>query len=54
MSKEQELRTALQAMLDAVDYTSGACLMTEWVGAVLPLVLIENARKALRTEEKPL
>ena len=42
------LRAALLAILDSVDYTSGACLMTEWVGAVLPVVLIDNARKALQ------
>lgn len=47
-AKEQQLRAALLALLDAVDYTTGACSMTELVGAVLPAVLIANARKALK------
>jgi hypothetical protein len=42
------LRAALQAIVDAVDFTAGACRITEQVGAVLPPVLIENARKALQ------
>lgn len=46
-AKEQELRAALLAILDAVDYTSGACRVNEMVGAVLPAVLIERARKVL-------
>jgi len=42
------LRAPLLAILDAVDYTADACAPTERVGAVLPAVLIENARSALR------
>jgi hypothetical protein len=48
MTKEDELRAALQAVLDAVDYTEGACSVTEMVGAVLPKVVIEMAHKALK------
>lgn len=44
---EQDLRACLQALLDAVDYTAGNCSPTEMVGAVLPKVLILNARLAL-------
>lgn len=46
-SKCNELRAALQVLLDSVDYTAGACGPTEMVAAVLPVVLIEKARKAL-------
>lgn len=42
---------ALAALLDAMDYTRGACGPTELVSAVVPIVLIENARKAL--EDSP-
>jgi hypothetical protein len=42
-----ELLAALGAILDAVDYTSGSCGFTEMVGAVLPKVLIVNARMAM-------
>lgn len=41
-------RAALEAILDAVDYTDGSCAATEPVGAVLPKVLIERAREALK------
>ena len=42
-----ELEAALGVLLDQVDYTAGACTLTEMVGAVLPLEVIERARKAL-------
>lgn len=38
---------ALRLILDQVDYTNGACGVTEMVGAVLPTVVIERARAAL-------
>ena len=38
---------ALRTILNAVDYTSGACGPTEMVAAVLPVELIERANKAL-------
>lgn len=47
-TKEQKLRAALLAILDAIDYTDGACRVNDMVGAVLPKVLIERAREALR------
>lgn len=46
-TKIDELRRALAVMLDQVDYTHGACAVTEMVGAVLPREVIESARKAL-------
>lgn len=48
--KEQDLRACLQAILDAVDYTAGNCNQTEMVGAVLPKILILNARLVLVTK----
>lgn len=47
-------KEALQAILDAVDYTSGACSVTEMVGAVLPRELVILARQAIKDEGKPL
>ena len=43
----EKVREALQVVLDQVDYTAGACELTTPVGAALPRVVIENARKAL-------
>jgi hypothetical protein len=43
-------REALQLLLDSVDYTAGACSVTEMVGAVLPVEVIEIARQALRND----
>ncbi len=42
-----EVRTCLQLVLDAVDYTAGAGKPTEMVGALLPKEIIERSRKAL-------
>lgn len=42
------IRAALLAILDAVDYTDGACRVNDMVGAVLPKILIERAREALK------
>ena len=42
-----EIASALRAILDAIDYTSGNCRQNEMVGAVLDRQLIENARTAL-------
>lgn len=47
MNREQKLEAALLTILDNVDYTNSACGFTEMVGAVLPKVVIENAREAL-------
>jgi hypothetical protein len=38
-------------VLDCVDYTSGACALTESVGAVLPSDVIEMARRVLKSTE---
>jgi hypothetical protein len=35
-------------VLDHVDYTNGACRVTEMVGAVLPEAVIAKARTALQ------
>lgn len=43
----EALTAALGAILDAVDYTSGACRPTEMVGAVLPEELLACARTAI-------
>lgn len=48
-----DARTALQTLLDQVDYTRGACRVTEMVGAVLPKVVIENARASLELDPIP-
>ena len=45
-----DCRTALLTVLDQVDYTSGACGVTEMVGAVLPKEVIALARKAIADE----
>ena len=45
-----DCRTALLTVLDQVDYTSGACGVTEMVGAVLPKEIIALARKAIADE----
>lgn len=50
MNENARLRAALGALLDAVDYTSGACLVIDMVGAALDPVLIQHARKALERE----
>ena len=47
------VKEALATILDAVDYTNGACSLTEMVGAVLPEILITNARQALAGLDTP-
>lgn len=47
LDEVNQLRAALLAILDAIDYTEGACRLNEQVGAVLPEVLLKNAHKAL-------
>jgi hypothetical protein len=46
-------RDALLLVLDQVDYTAGACSLTEMVGAVLPKEVIQKAREALHVEQAP-
>jgi len=48
MTREEAIETALATILDAVDYTKGACTVTEMAGAVLPKELIVRAREALK------
>ena len=45
-----DCRTALLTVLDQVDYTNGACGLTEMVGAALPKEVIALARKAIADE----
>lgn len=49
--KEIELRTTIKLLLDQVDYVAGNCKPTEQVGAVLPKIIIEVARDALKPTE---
>ena len=47
-TKIENLRSSLQAILDAVDYTAGNCRPNAMVGATLDRVLITNARETLK------
>ena len=47
-----DCRTALLTVLDQVDYTNGACGVTEMVGAVLPKEIIALARKSIAEADK--
>lgn len=47
-----DCRTALLTVLDQVDYTNGACGLTEMVGAVLQKEVIALARKAIAEEDE--
>lgn len=42
------LREALMLLLDNVDYTEGACSVTEMVGAILPREILVKANQAKR------
>lgn len=46
------LWAALGAIMDCVDYTSGACTQTEMVGAVLPRDAIANAKAVLEASDE--
>lgn len=41
----EALWAKLNVLLDMVDYTSGACSLGEPVGAVLPVMVIKNAKE---------
>jgi hypothetical protein len=43
-------REALWVILDAVDYTKGACRPNEMIGAILPVTIIDAARSAINTK----
>ena len=49
--RERKLQAMLLTVLDQVDYTDGACGLTEMVGAVLPKEVIVLAREALAAYE---
>ena len=49
--KPLTVREALLTVLDQVDYTNGACGVTEMVGAVLPKNVIALAREALAKDK---
>lgn len=51
LDRMTEIRVVLGAILDAVDYSSGACRPVEMVGAVLPEELITRARDAIAKAE---
>jgi hypothetical protein len=50
-AEQDRLREALGLLLDSVDYTTGACGVTEMVGAALQKVVLMRARAALATAE---
>ncbi len=45
-------KTALQTVLDQVDYTNRACSPTEMIGAILPREVILLAKEAIANEDK--
>lgn len=45
--QRDNLQAALLLVLDQVDYTRGACSLTEMVGACLPTQVIDRARAAV-------
>lgn len=47
-SKIEKLKSVILLLLDHVDYTRNACGLTELVGAVLPVDVIDQARSALK------
>lgn len=44
-----DLVAAAHAMLDAMDYTAGACRVNEMVGAVVSLELIAQLKEAAKS-----
>lgn len=46
-AEKKELQTVIKLLLDHVDYTSGACGLTEMVGGALPYQIIARAKAAL-------
>lgn len=49
-NKPLTCKEALLLVLDQVDYTKGACSLTNMVGAALPVEVIDKAREAIATE----
>lgn len=50
-ARAKSAKVALRLILDCVDYTAGACGLTEMVGGVLPLEIINKAKAALKDGE---
>ena len=48
--ENSKLRSALQLVLDQVDYMNGNCRMTEMVGAVLPKEVLKIANDRLKRD----
>ncbi len=46
-------KEALQLLLDQCDYQSGACAITEMVGAVIPPEVLVLCREAVKTAPAP-
>jgi len=53
-AKTEKLKAIIRLMLDATDYTAGACRPNEAVGAVLPKEIIAKARAAVDESESDL
>lgn len=47
-----DCKTALQTILDHVDYTTGACQVNEMIGAVLPKEIILLAKQTIADESQ--
>jgi hypothetical protein len=45
-----DCKTALITVLDQIDYTTRACQIYEMVGSVLPRVIIDMARDAIKND----
>lgn len=45
-------REALLLLLDQVDFTAGACSVTDMVGACIPAGVIEKCREAIAAEKR--
>jgi hypothetical protein len=52
MTDLQKVRAALEVVLDQVDYTRGACSVTEPVGGVLDKLVITMARQVLKATKE--
>ena len=52
LKDDMTVETALQVVLDKCDYTAKNCGPTDMVAAVLPVIVIQHARKALERARK--
>jgi len=46
-AEREKLIMIIHLLLDSVDYTAGACTVTEMVGAVLPKEILQQSRAVL-------